>query len=142
MSANHSSGLSQGTRQGNTPVEHSIKITANSTLMNKKFLRISASPQKPTLLTLRELGGNVALGGAPVYSLGTTSGGAQIAVSKAFPAINTGPVAVTQLAGQFVFTADFDLWILVAAAGTAGHFYLLATLSELNIADVNANAIP
>lgn len=140
MSANHSSGLSQGSRQGNIPVEHSIKITANSTLFNKKFLRVSASPTKPTLLTLRELGGNVALGGAPAYVLGTASGGAQLAASKAYPAINTGPVAVTQL--QFVFTADFDIWIQSAAAGTAGHFYLLATLSELNIADVNANSIP
>lgn len=139
MGADNSSGLSAGIRQGCVVVDHSFKILA--TVGSKKLMRITASPQKPTLLQIKEVGGNVALAGSPTYQLGTASGGGQLVASRAFPAINTGVAAVPSVAGTSIFTADFDVWV-VQAAGSAGHVYLIITATEINITDVNANAIP
>lgn len=142
MSAIHGQGNSAGSRQGCVPVSHSIPVNFNSTV-NRKFLRVTASTAKPVRVTVHELGITAFNAGTTnQYRLGTTSGGAQLLALRNTPAA-AADTAVPLL--QAVFTADTDIWIGTSLTGTTpttGAMYLTATLIELNVNDVNANAIP
>lgn len=121
------------------PVMHSLPVNYNSAV-NRKFLRVTASATKPVLLTLREVGNVTFNGGTNQYRLGTTSGSANLLALRNTPAAQVSAEVQTL---STVLVADTDIWVGTNLVGTTvGQMYVCITLTELNVADVNANAIP
>lgn len=142
MGANHGVGNAAGSRQGCDPIVHSWPLNFNSTV-NRKLMRIVASIQKPVLLTIREVGKvTFNAGTTNQYKLGTTSGAVDLLALRNIPAAQASTEVQTL---STVFTANTDVWLglsLTGTTATAGESFICATLTELNVADVNANAIP
>lgn len=142
MPAEHAMGPAEGTRLGVFPIVHTLQVNFNSKV-DRKFLRVRASPAQPVLLTLREVG-QVAFnaGTTNQYRIGTASAGAQLLALRNTPAAN----AQTEVALiSVVLTANTDIWVglsLTGTAASAGSMWIHMTLTELNVKDVNPNAIP
>lgn len=138
----HSTGPSEGVRQGSTVTRHSLNVLFSSTV-NRKWLRIKASPTKPVMLVLRELGVTAFNAGTTnQYRIGTASAGAQVLALRNTPAAGSSVevAVITPL-----LTADTDIWIgtsLTGTAATTGNMWLTLDAVELNVNNVNANAIP
>jgi hypothetical protein len=136
----HSTGASEGVRQGSNPVDHSLSVNYNSKV-DRKWLRVRASAVKPILVEIREVGVTVFNAGTTnQYRLGTASAGAQLLALR-----NTPAAAAVAVVTSFLLVANTDIWVgtsLTGTAATTGAMYLIAQMTELNVADVNANAIP
>lgn len=119
---------------------HSLKVLFSSTT-NRKFLRVTASAAKPVLVEFKTRGVTAFNAGTlNQFRLGSTSAGAEhLALT------NTPAAGALATVGNVLLTADTDIWVglgLTGTAATTGEMWIIAELSELNVADVNANAIP
>ena len=139
MPSDHTTGASQGSRQGCIPAVHSLHILFTSPL-NRKFLRVSASVSKPLLIkfeavTSAQFNATV----ANQVRIGKTSGAADLVAAKDIGTTGTPlPINTPLTLGAVLLTADTDIFVGMITSGTpatTGDGFVKATLEEMNVTE-------